>query len=500
MDNLKIRAMIVEDELLARAGLRSLIDWEKMGFDLLEDAKDGEEALERIRQYQPDLLLLDINIPIISGLELLKIIKEEHIPTKAVIISCYDDFETVKMAMKLGAVDYVRKFGLTKEELTNILTNIVGASGMCFSGKETKSAAQTRRDMKKSIQEAPEGFEKGYCLCFCMLWKHTDEMVDLKIIETICSQFYHGIGKEIAIKIYEGKMLLFRKTEVPAGEVEDLRKQIRHFIDAEFYVSITAYDTADLPEMYFLKLLNSIEVIAFYGSSEHIVTLEQPVDVAASYPFDVNKYYKEIDRALATTSQKDMFLILDRLFQEITQCACLSVNLVKKLMIELLSRFSDRASHLGGVMEEVIVFGSYKHYQSIVYITNLKDMKEWFYQFVQEYVNAFFHRQKRSESELIEQVLDYIDSNLTSALQLGEAARRVGVSEPYLSSYFKKTMGENFIPYVNRRKIEEAKKMLKEGKLVYQISDLLGFENSTYFSKLFKKMEGITPEQYRKGS
>lgn len=500
MDNLKIRTMIVEDELLARAGLRSLIDWEKMGFILLEDAKDGEEALERVRQYQPDLLLLDINIPIISGLELLKIIKEEHIPTKAVIISCYDDFDTVKMAMKLGAVDYVRKFGLTKEELTNTLANIVGTPGIRFLKGETKSAAQTRRDMKKSIQEAPEGFKKGYCLCFCMLWKHTDEMVDLKIIETICGQFYHGMGKEIVTKIYEGKMLLFSKAEVRVGELEALRKQIRHFIDAEFYVSITAYDTADIPEMYFLKLLNSIEVIAFYGGGEGIVPLEKPVEVVTSYPFDVNQYYKEIDRALATTSQKDMFLILDRLFEEIAGCAFLSVNLVKKLMIELLSRFSDRASHLGGTMEEVIVFGSYKHYQSIVHITNFKDMKEWIYQFVQEYVNAFFSRQKRSESELIEQVLNYIDTNLTSVLQLGEAARRIGVSEPYLSSYFKKNMGENFIPYVNRRKVEEAKKMLKEGKLVYQVSDILGFENSTYFSKLFKKIEGVTPEQYRKGN
>ena len=59
-------------------------------------------------------------------------------------------------------------------------------------------------------------------------------------------------------------------------------------------------------------------------------------------------------------------------------------------------------------------------------------------------------------------------------------------------------MGENFIPYVNRKKIEVAEQMLSEGKLVYQVSDILGFENSTYFSKLFKKIKGITPEQYRK--
>ena len=65
-------------------------------------------------------------------------------------------------------------------------------------------------------------------------------------------------------------------------------------------------------------------------------------------------------------------------------------------------------------------------------------------------------------------------------------------------SFFKKTMNENFIPYVNRQKMKRAKQLFAEGKMVYQVSDILGYENSTYFSKVFKKVEGITPEQYRK--
>lgn len=500
MEKIKIRTLIVEDELLARVGLRSLIDWEKMGFELLDDAKDGQEALDKIRTCHPELLLLDINIPIISGLELLKIIRDEQINTKVIVISCYDDFDTVKMAMKLGAVDYVRKFGLTKEELTNTLTNIVGNPGMRYLMGVPKSAAQTKRDLKKDVEAVPVGFERGCCICLCLLWKYTDEMADLKIIETICRQFYHGLSKEISIKIFEGKILLFRNEEnVSKSEIESLKKQIHHFITAECYASITNYNVKQIPELFFLRLVNTLEVLAFYGESVRIVMIEKPIAIQTTYPFDVNPYYKEIERALATTGQRDMFDILDRLFAAIGEHPYLSVNLVKKIMIELLSRFSERAFQLGGAMEEVIVFGSYKHYQSIVHITNFADMREWIYHFVQEYVTVFFSRQKRSESELITQVLDYIDKHLTSALQLGEAARQIGVSEPYLSSYFKKTMGENFIPYVNRKKIDAAKKMLLEGKLVYQVSDILGFENSTYFSKLFKKIEGITPEQYRKG-
>lgn len=77
-------------------------------------------------------------------------------------------------------------------------------------------------------------------------------------------------------------------------------------------------------------------------------------------------------------------------------------------------------------------------------------------------------------------------------------ARHIGVSEPYLSTFFKRNMNENFIPYVNRQKIRKAKQLLGEGKMVYQVADLLGYENHTYFSKVFKKMEGVTPDEYRR--
>ena len=94
--------------------------------------------------------------------------------------------------------------------------------------------------------------------------------------------------------------------------------------------------------------------------------------------------------------------------------------------------------------------------------------------------------------------LDYIDSNLDKTIQLSDVARYIGVSEPYLSSFFNKNKNENFIPYVNKQKIKRANQLLREGKMVYQVSDMLGYENSTYFSRVFKYMEVITPDIYRK--
>ena len=102
-------------------------------------------------------------------------------------------------------------------------------------------------------------------------------------------------------------------------------------------------------------------------------------------------------------------------------------------------------------------------------------------------------------TDTIEEEFDnYIEENLDKPIQLSDVARQIGVSEPYLSSFFKSSMNENFIPYVNRQKMKRARQLFAEGRMVYQVSELLGYENTTYFSKVFKRVEGMTPEQYRK--
>lgn len=90
------KVLIVEDEILARLGLRQLVDWRKLELELLPDATDGEEALKMIRNSCPDIILLDLNIPKVSGLEILEFLKKEEMPTKVIVVSCQEEFDVVK--------------------------------------------------------------------------------------------------------------------------------------------------------------------------------------------------------------------------------------------------------------------------------------------------------------------------------------------------------------------------------------------------------------------
>lgn len=493
-----MKALIVEDELLARIGMRTLIDWQELGITLLEDARDGREALKRIEEEHPDVMLLDLNIPEISGLELLKIIRGRCLPVKTIVVSCYDDFETVKEAMKLGAVDYIRKFGLSKEELIDALSNLIELPSEKAAAGLLVSAAENARKLRDGLDHIPPEYGRGYCLGFYMLWSDLEEMADMRFVETIACQYYQSMGREVMALNYEGKLLLLIKEETSCEEARQLLKQLTPFLANQCYIAIIPCRNQEPLSKFLEKAANTIESYGFYGKGDAVVFFQFPVEIQKTYPFAITDFIERLDRGLQKLSEREIMEVLGQLFDGILEAENLSVNFVKKLMIEILSRFSDKARQLGGSIEEIEVFDSYKHYRKIVHITNFEALRRWWSQFVHGFTLGFFTRQKKSESDIIESALEYIDSNLDKTIQLADVARHIGVSEPYLSSFFKKNMHENFIPYVNRQKVKLAKQLFREGRLVYQVSDLLGYENSTYFSKVFKKIEGITPEQYRK--
>ncbi len=101
------RVMIVDDEVLVRLGIQSLIKWENYGYQIVCDASDGEEALQKIRQYQPDIVLTDLKMSPVDGFELISECREKHPHIQFVVLSSYNDFDNVRNAMKMGAFDYV---------------------------------------------------------------------------------------------------------------------------------------------------------------------------------------------------------------------------------------------------------------------------------------------------------------------------------------------------------------------------------------------------------
>lgn len=105
---------------------------------------------------------------------------------------------------------------------------------------------------------------------------------------------------------------------------------------------------------------------------------------------------------------------------------------------------------------------------------------------------------KCCNSEILKHIIDYIEKHIKEKVVLKDAAKEIGISAAYLSAVFKKEMGQNLTEYINIRKVQMAREMLLCGRLVYEVSEQVGFENVTYFSKVFKKYTGVSPDVFRK--
>ena len=119
-----IRIMIVDDEILVRVGLRSTISWEEFGFALTADAANGMQAIEKFATADPDILITDIRMPGMDGIELIKILKERKTQLKTIILTNYDNFDYAKQALELGADEYLLKTALDNQTLLPILKRI----------------------------------------------------------------------------------------------------------------------------------------------------------------------------------------------------------------------------------------------------------------------------------------------------------------------------------------------------------------------------------------
>ncbi|GIP27759.1 hypothetical protein J23TS9_28890 [Paenibacillus sp. J23TS9] len=158
-----LKVMLVDDELLVRLGIKSLIDWEKHDFEFIGDAPDGEKALELIEQNVPDILLTDIVMPRMNGLQLIEQVRDKYPRMLIIVLSSHNEFDYVRSAMKLGVEDYMLKTSMKPDELLNLLVESAGKIGR-GSGKAKPDAAYAAESLNLRSDEVTEcvrGFLAG---------------------------------------------------------------------------------------------------------------------------------------------------------------------------------------------------------------------------------------------------------------------------------------------------------------------------------------------------
>lgn len=515
------KIIIADDDFIVRTYLKQMIDWEKHGF-LLFDAKNGKEALDICRKEHIDIIITDMSMPVMNGMELIKALKQYHLSCHVIVLSCHDDFIYVKEAMKLGAEDYLLKNDLTPEGLLDVLQKINLQENKSSSGNvSTEELAQIgRRKLRNDFfrnftaaanngqdlisQARQADIQATFATSSAVFIKLTDWRQRLNILENediaafkqafreMCQNICQNNEYDLKTASYifqlenndscwvilldfageNSRARLDKNLKIIAQKI--ISFSLRYFnLNAVCAVSDIQSDLIGL-KRHFMNLLQLDDIAFYHNSHSSGIFTETDFDriTAEIHPDLTDKLQKivnslDLDDETFQTAVDDF---LDSIQQNTLNLKCLN-ELLQKLQTALHTDFS-------------------------IELTDFVSLK------MQLTRRLFLIKNKLKKDDIahpaIRLAVKYIDKNYRQPLSQQIVADYVHLNPAYFSTLFKKSTGVNFSDYlINCRLNAVKKRLINSSDKIKNISLEEGFADYQYFCKLFKKIVGVNPSEYR---
>lgn len=529
------RIMLVDDEEEVRKAIIRKMDWEQLGFIMVGDAENGEDALEKIEQMEPDVVMTDIRMPYMDGLTLTARIREKYPSIKILIFSGYDDFEYAKEAIKLNAAEYILK-PVNGEELAAILKRI--RISLDEEIEQRRNINTLRENYLSSLPILRELFLND------LVRRTTD-------VDSVVSKLQeYGIDilnarKWLAAVIHveqmekTGNQVLSQHQElIPIsvrGIVEDyLRSYCRFaiFNSADGITVIAAVDEKNT-ETGLSNLLNDIckesrrmlEVSITIGVGQSCDTLQE---IGRSYKTAVDALgYRAIVGGGKTIYINDMepvsrgkLQLDDKSEAEFTAAIKFGPKeLIDEVIRNLSARMEDAKVHARQHQVYMLSIVNCMIRLMQQYDLNMADMFDSENQYT-DIMDGIYRREEFADriipiayrmnealnrerdnttKKVIRKAKEYIREHYSNQeLSVEMICRHLHMSPAYFSTVFKKETGQTYINYLTEVRLEKAVELLNEtDDKTYMIAQKVGYQEQNYFSYVFKKRYGVSPTKYR---
>lgn len=508
--------LIVDDEPLIRRGLESMIPWESLQCQLADQASNGQEGLKKIRQHHPDIVFTDIRMPVMDGLQMIEEAQRGGDHPVFIILSGYNDFELVRSAMRLGAIDYLTKLNLDEKELISLIQT---AKTMIQPAKQP-AAPSPSTDFKKSFiaemlrlkpdknllfQQMPQNFtlQKNHfyrILCFHLTdapitFQDSASKQDLPqtFLDNLCieqfpecidSSVYHLSDSVTTVYIeYQGNL----SPDTLTLKCQNLITSVRRYLNQPLSIGIsaphqnimhisTAYEEAMESLAYHVSGIDAS--IHFYTDLLNADSLKRQIqqlntenlffESAENLMLQIQKYMTQSNVPLKEASEI-CFLLISHLYHFDTK---------------------SQAFFIQWFHTEYTSSGQLLMTSSEAYTSWILHLSQGINHYSQQYMNEIYRYKVKKAKE-------YIYQNRLQKISLNEVAAMLEITPSYLSRIFKKVTQKSFSDYVAEIKIEEAKSLLlKDNNRIYEVSSILGYDDPYYFSKVFKKITQMTPSEF----
>jgi len=488
------RTIIIDDEQTIRLGLKKIIDWEKHGFQIVDEAENGLVGYEKILSIHPDLILLDIKMPGLDGINLLRKIRQEGIESKVIFLTGFGEFEYAKEAIKLNAEAFLTK-PFNEEELEEVLNRV--AKDLDHQTKiDNQLESQKRLEEKQKYRRLLLGekrVEKSVDLIslFCVASIQSDEKP--YNINTFFDEFQRLHPSLLCLLLADSWVVVFKNMTLTRVKVAvyDLNNQLKKKLNERYLISIGRVVTGQ-HELY--KSFEDAKMIGqkWYLTESHTVEFysDSPILDTSELNIDSDLLYSYIE--IGNTEGIESFY--DRI-KKSYESNSVDFKRIKGLCITSLLLVIEKVKF--HYKEKGLVFKDYNEISKHLYEQeDLPNLLEAIKKYTTQIIESIHTGTK---DNTLYKVLDYIDIHYDKPLKLERLGEIFGYNSSYLGTIFKEFTGMSFKSYLDSIRIEMAKKYLKEGHFkVYEVAELVGYSNVDYFHSKFKKYENMSPKKYQK--
>ena len=532
------KVLLVDDEALIREAISENIQWEEMGFSFMGACENGKQAIEVIEKEQPNLLLTDINMPFVDGMELTKYVYENYPDTKVIIISGFDEFEYAKNAVKYQVLEYILKPITPMEFLETLrrvkkmldekresqrdmkkirsayVSNLPALQGRylhhLLSGTADYSKLiEKQEELRLNLQancyntalvegDSLEPFTKQYAnvkdeLALFAIYNITAEIV----AELNCGIVFQSMDeKTVILFMGEDKESLNEKMKIV---IPRIREAIEAFLQIQVTIAVGKHVFSPMGlQDSFAKTKSALEYKFMLGGNQTIEAEEYEEIRNSAKRIDIFEWASRIATAIRTNKENDIEIRTKDFIEQIKLSYInknRSIVYVQNLLLSVINLL-EMPEEL-----EDEVYGKERSFVNEIYDVENVDVLTCQLTDIFMVISKGMSTQRDSYGKRQAMLaLDYIEQHYSdSEVTLNSVCNALAMSVSYFSSIFKNHTGETFIEALTKKRIEKAKILLERtNKKAYEIAEEVGYSDAHYFSVTFKKITGKTPTEYAK--
>lgn len=525
--------IIADDEPAIRNGLVNFIDWTSLDCKIIAEASNGSETIDLFKEASPDILITDIKMPGISGIELAKYVHENYPRTAIIILTGFADFEYAQFALQYGVKEFLLK-PTSKESISEAILKV--SQELIKARNYERKINHFTSKLNDSLDERRRCFLQN--LSLGIIPSHSDLVAALSDLQlNLCC--YGIVAVEIgSISVLENPfspernsdmfssmqnmlemifqkqrhivfvgqkntlcvLLDFNEHNAPSNmqyildSCQEILQMINIFSDILINITVSGIhnNNTELPVVF--NEINTAFNNQFYGDS-NISIFTEGIMASTKYNLftedfaeQIIKYVRQGNSTAAVEATKAIFRHQKKARLPIQHCQNISIQLCSLCAFLL----CERGTTLDDVVKE-----TENIYQNLLMCKNIRQLSNLTCSVLFD-VSCFFKKSSNNSNIIIQKTIEYINKNYSKKLTLQSIAENVHINSSYLSRLFRQKTGTTLTNFISEIRLERAKELILQSEdKTYEIASLVGIEDPAYFSQIFKKHTGYSPTEFR---